>query len=108
MRKLLLTTLLVLIAFQPVLLCAKQKQDPLVSLQKMQNASLLMEKEGKTVISKRSSELMIPASTLKLLTALAAVSGWESVLDLARIFSSQKKSIMGERLWRPFSGFRRA
>jgi D-alanyl-D-alanine carboxypeptidase/D-alanyl-D-alanine-endopeptidase (penicillin-binding protein 4) len=50
--------------------------DPLDKLAAMPNASLLLEENGKTVASKQAGRQMIPASTLKLLTGLAALERW--------------------------------
>ncbi|OOY35997.1 hypothetical protein BOV90_05195 [Solemya velum gill symbiont] len=80
-RRLLMLSLFsrLLLPFLLLLLCqplqAAQK-DPLVRLAAMPNASLLLEENGKTVASKLAGRQMIPASTLKLLTGLAALEHW--------------------------------
>jgi D-alanyl-D-alanine carboxypeptidase/D-alanyl-D-alanine-endopeptidase (penicillin-binding protein 4) len=62
--------LLVVMAASPAM--AKQK-DPLLTLKELPNASLLFEENGKEVLSKRADQPMVPASTIKLVTALAAI-----------------------------------
>lgn len=52
---------------------AKQQKDPLQIVKELPNASLLLEENGKAVLSKRADKPMVPASTLKLVTALAAI-----------------------------------
>jgi serine-type D-Ala-D-Ala carboxypeptidase/endopeptidase (penicillin-binding protein 4) len=55
----------------------KNKQtDALTTLANMPKASIVMEEDGKLRISKRADEPRVPASTMKLLTALAAIERW--------------------------------
>lgn len=62
--------LFIVMAASPLM--AKQK-DPLLTLGELPNASLLFEENGKEVLSKRADQPMVPASTIKLVTALAAI-----------------------------------
>jgi len=64
--------LLVLLSFSAAPAAAKQK-DPLLTLGELPNASLLFEENGKERLSKRADQPMVPASTLKIVTALAAI-----------------------------------
>jgi D-alanyl-D-alanine carboxypeptidase/D-alanyl-D-alanine-endopeptidase (penicillin-binding protein 4) len=66
-----LLALLLVLAASPAM--AKQKTDPLLTLGELPNASLLFEENGKEMLSKRADEPMVPASTLKIVTALAAI-----------------------------------
>jgi len=69
---------LILLVFSLLLITpavAKNKQ-PLETLSGMNNAALLLEEDGKTLLSKRAATPMIPASTMKLVTALAALEQW--------------------------------
>ena len=50
--------------------------DPLSQLLALPQASLLLEDGGRTVIARQADRPMVPASTLKLLTALAAFDRW--------------------------------
>lgn len=50
--------------------------DPLTQLLALPRASLLVEEGGKAVIARAADRPMVPASTLKLLTALAAFDRW--------------------------------
>lgn len=68
--RLVLVAFALVIATSPVL--AKQK-DPLLTVKELPQASLLFEENGKEVLSKGADKPMVPASTLKLLTALAAI-----------------------------------
>jgi D-alanyl-D-alanine carboxypeptidase/D-alanyl-D-alanine-endopeptidase (penicillin-binding protein 4) len=43
---------------------------------KLPNASLVVEERGRTVISRNADRAMVPASTMKILTALAAIQRW--------------------------------
>ena len=65
-----LLAFLLVLATAPAL--AKQK-DPLLTLGELPNASLLFEENGKELLSKKADLPMVPASTLKLVTALAAI-----------------------------------
>jgi D-alanyl-D-alanine carboxypeptidase/D-alanyl-D-alanine-endopeptidase (penicillin-binding protein 4) len=64
--------LLVLLSLSAAPAAAKQK-DPLLTLRELPNASLLFEENGKERLSKRADQPMVPASTLKIVTALAAI-----------------------------------
>ena len=66
-----LLALLLVLAASPAM--AKQKKDPLLALGELPNASLLFEENGKEKLSKRADHPMVPASTLKIVTALAAI-----------------------------------
>ncbi len=50
--------------------------DPLRQVLALPDASLVVEEGGRTVISRAADRPMVPASTLKLLTALAAIDRW--------------------------------
>lgn len=50
--------------------------DPLAELMRMPNASLLLEQDGRRIASKQADAMLIPASTVKLLTGLAALDRW--------------------------------
>ena len=50
--------------------------DPLAQVLALPTASLLVEEKGKAVIAHQVDRPMIPASTLKLLTALASIQRW--------------------------------
>lgn len=50
--------------------------DPLSRVLSLPQASLYLEQDGKAVISHAPDRPMVPASTLKLLTALAAIDRW--------------------------------
>jgi D-alanyl-D-alanine carboxypeptidase/D-alanyl-D-alanine-endopeptidase (penicillin-binding protein 4) len=50
--------------------------DPLRRVLALPEASLLVEERGRTVIARAADRPMIPASTLKLVTALAAIDRW--------------------------------
>lgn len=50
--------------------------DPLAELMRMSNASLLLEQNGRALASKQADAMLIPASTIKLLTGLAALDRW--------------------------------
>ena len=62
----------------PAMAKKKQKKqvDALHTLAGMSNASMIMEENGKTRISKRADVPRVPASTMKLVTALAAIERW--------------------------------
>jgi D-alanyl-D-alanine carboxypeptidase/D-alanyl-D-alanine-endopeptidase (penicillin-binding protein 4) len=50
--------------------------DPIAKALALPRASLMLEENGRTLISRRADEPMVPASTMKILTALAAVERW--------------------------------
>ena len=54
----------------------KKRVDALHTLASMPKASMIMEENGKIRISKRADVPRVPASTMKLLTALAAIERW--------------------------------
>ncbi len=55
---------------------ARSAPDPVAQVVAMPSASLLVEEGGKAVIAHQPDRPMIPASTLKLLTALASIDRW--------------------------------
>ncbi len=54
----------------------KKQVDALHTLASLPKASMIMEENGKTLISKRADVPRVPASTMKLITALAAIERW--------------------------------
>ncbi len=54
----------------------KKQVDALHTLASLPKASMIMEENGKIRISKRADVPRVPASTMKLLTALAAIERW--------------------------------
>lgn len=51
-------------------------QDPLARVLAMPEASLLLDEGGRTAIARQPDRPMVPASTMKVLTALAALDRW--------------------------------
>jgi D-alanyl-D-alanine carboxypeptidase/D-alanyl-D-alanine-endopeptidase (penicillin-binding protein 4) len=51
-------------------------QDPLARALSLPQASLILEENGRTKIAHRADAPMVPASTMKILTALAAIQRW--------------------------------
>jgi D-alanyl-D-alanine carboxypeptidase/D-alanyl-D-alanine-endopeptidase (penicillin-binding protein 4) len=76
LRLLYVVLLALFMAATPALAKQKQKTSPLDELAKISKASLVFEKGGKTILSKKANTPMVPASTLKLVTALAAIDRW--------------------------------
>jgi D-alanyl-D-alanine carboxypeptidase/D-alanyl-D-alanine-endopeptidase (penicillin-binding protein 4) len=54
----------------------KKQPDALHTLASLPKASMIMEENGKILISKRADVPRVPASTMKLLTSLAAIERW--------------------------------
>ncbi len=50
--------------------------DPISRAVSLSNASLVVEEGGKEVVSANADRPMVPASTMKLVTALAAIERW--------------------------------
>jgi D-alanyl-D-alanine carboxypeptidase/D-alanyl-D-alanine-endopeptidase (penicillin-binding protein 4) len=65
-----------LVAAVPLAQGAAPTADPLRQVLALPEASLVVEEGGRTVISRAADRPMIPASTLKLVTALAAIERW--------------------------------
>lgn len=69
--------LTVALAASPAVAKKKHKKaDALHTLAGLPKASMIMEENGKTRISKRADVPRVPASTMKLITALAAIERW--------------------------------
>lgn len=50
--------------------------DPIASALALPNSSLLVQERGRVLLARRADQPMIPASTMKLVTALAAIDRW--------------------------------
>jgi D-alanyl-D-alanine carboxypeptidase/D-alanyl-D-alanine-endopeptidase (penicillin-binding protein 4) len=70
-------------------------QDPLARVLAMPQASLLVEEGGRVVLARRADRPMIPASTMKLLTGLAAIQRW----GLNHRFETELYRATDDRLW---------
>lgn len=55
---------------------AYSASDPIAQVLSMPQASLLVEESGKAIIAHNADRPMVPASTLKLVTALASIDRW--------------------------------
>ncbi|WP_295885883.1 D-alanyl-D-alanine carboxypeptidase/D-alanyl-D-alanine-endopeptidase [uncultured Thiohalocapsa sp.] len=69
--------------------------DPIGQALALGNASLVVEEGGRTVIADNADRGMVPASTMKLLTALAAIERW----GLSHRFTTQFRRGGDGRLW---------
>ena len=58
--RLVLVTLLLVLATSPV--TAKQQKDPLLTVKELPQASLLLEENGRELLSKHADKPMVPAS----------------------------------------------
>jgi len=70
-------------------------QDPLAQVLALPQASLLVEEAGRAVLARRADAPMVPASTMKLLTALAAIQRW----GLDHRFQTEVYRAVDGRLW---------
>lgn len=55
---------------------AADSGNPVSRVLKLSNASLMVEEGGRTVVDHNADRAMVPASTMKILTALAAIQRW--------------------------------
>ncbi len=74
--------------------------DPLATVLTLPQASLLVEERGRPVIARHADAPMVPASTMKLLTALAAIDRW----GLEHRFETEFYRAPDGRLWVRGSG----
>ncbi len=74
--------------------------DPLATVLALPQASLLVEERGRPVIARHADAPMVPASTMKLLTALAAIDRW----GLEHRFATDFYRAPDGRLWVRGSG----
>lgn len=72
-RPLWLLALLLSVAFSPMVQAAS---DPVAEVRGLAQASLLLEENGRDVIAYQADTRRVPASTMKLLTAFAALETW--------------------------------
>lgn len=76
------------------------ERDPLATVLSLPQASLLVEERGRPVVARHADEPMVPASTMKLLTALAAIDRW----GLEHRFETDFYRAPDGRLWVRGSG----
>jgi D-alanyl-D-alanine carboxypeptidase/D-alanyl-D-alanine-endopeptidase (penicillin-binding protein 4) len=69
--------------------------DPIGQALALGNASLVVEEHGRTVIADNADRGMVPASTMKLVTALAAIERW----GLGHRFTTELRQGRDGRLW---------
>jgi D-alanyl-D-alanine carboxypeptidase/D-alanyl-D-alanine-endopeptidase (penicillin-binding protein 4) len=74
---------------------ATVQADPIGQALALGNASLVVEEGGRTVIADNADRGMVPASTMKLLTALAAIDRW----GLNHRFTTEFRQGRDGRLW---------
>lgn len=66
----------VLLALAAILGTAPVAANPVAQAQSLAKASLLVKEDGRDLIATRADTPRVPASTMKVLTALAALDGW--------------------------------
>ena len=69
--------------------------DPIAQAKALSNASLLVQEAGRPVIASNADRPMVPASTMKLVTALAAIERW----GLSHRFTTDFYRARDGRLW---------
>ncbi|TVQ93757.1 MAG: peptidase S13 [Chromatiaceae bacterium] len=74
---------------------AHAQADPIASALALANASLQVQARGRTLIARQADQPMIPASTMKLVTALAAIDRW----GLDHRFATRFYRAADGRLW---------
>jgi D-alanyl-D-alanine carboxypeptidase/D-alanyl-D-alanine-endopeptidase (penicillin-binding protein 4) len=78
-----------------LLATAPAAADPISQTLALSNASLVVVENGRTVIADNADRGMVPASTMKLVTALAAIERW----GLNHRFSTEFRQGRDGRLW---------